>query len=382
MHGKTAQRIAESVSTVIGYGVLVTDEKGVIIGCSDEGRIGSLHEPSLEVLRTGTPALTFREDTKGMKGVRTGYTAPILFSGHMMGTIAIAGPTKRAERYGLLVRKQAEILLMEQAFLEVRLRRQQALRDLAEEVLLYSPDSGEGSTLLLRGRELGIHLDRPRVAVVLEPFSPGEEVQQKVLDMTRAFLPAPGHMIVALQNFRVLLFLALHGGRSPREEEDAVEALCGSLSERLHGEGVPVHMGIGILSEGLDGLADSGRTARQALAVGRTLGGSIHPARSLGVEMLLSAVPRPARKGCVNALPAGWAEDPELERTFLAWCESPFAPGTVAKRLSIHRNTLQYRLKRIREVSGLDPRNLRDCFMLWSACILRAMERGERAEAL
>ena len=40
MHKKTAQSIAENASEIIGYGVLVTDEKGVIIGCSDIRRVG------------------------------------------------------------------------------------------------------------------------------------------------------------------------------------------------------------------------------------------------------------------------------------------------------------------------------------------------------
>ena len=52
MHKKTAQAIAETTSEVIGYGVLVTDERGIIIGCNDTKRVGTLHLPSLGVMRT------------------------------------------------------------------------------------------------------------------------------------------------------------------------------------------------------------------------------------------------------------------------------------------------------------------------------------------
>ena len=67
--------------------------------------------------------------------------------------------------------------------------------------------------------------------------------------------------------------------------------------------------------------------------------------------------------------------DDELSNTFLAWCRNPFSAGKVAQELSIHRNTLQYRLKKIKESWGLDPWNFHDCFTLWSALILKKREQ-------
>ena len=50
MFKKMAQRIAESTSEVIGRGVLVTDENGIIIGCNVRKRVGTFHEPSVKVI--------------------------------------------------------------------------------------------------------------------------------------------------------------------------------------------------------------------------------------------------------------------------------------------------------------------------------------------
>lgn len=168
MQKKTAQAIAKTTSEVIGYGVLVTDERGIIIGCNDEKRLGTFHKPSLEVMRTGQPALTSREEADRLERVKPGYTAPIALSAQVVGTISIAAPPQKAERYGLLVRKQAEILLMEQAFLELKLRQQLAVRDLAESIMLYRPEDENTEMLLLHGRELGFDLERCRIAVILE----------------------------------------------------------------------------------------------------------------------------------------------------------------------------------------------------------------------
>ena len=67
----------------------------------------------------------------------------------------------------------------------------------------------------------------------------------------------------------------------------------------------------------------------------------------------------------------------ELAGTFLAWCENPFAPKEVAEKLFIHRNTLQYRLKKLGEIVKLDLRNFHDSFSLWVALMLERLEEHE-----
>ena len=103
-----AQRIAESTSEVIGRGVLVTDENGIIIGCNVRKRVGTFHEPSVKVMQENKPSVTGREEAKKMPGVYPGYTLPIQFfrqghrlrldSGHTGGGGALRPP--RAEAGG------------------------------------------------------------------------------------------------------------------------------------------------------------------------------------------------------------------------------------------------------------------------------------------
>ena len=244
MHKKTAQAIAKTTSEVIGYGVLVTDERGIIIGCNDEKRVGTLHEPSLEVMRTGQPALTSKEDAARLEGVKPGYTAPIALSAQVVGTISIAAPPQRAERYGLLVRKQAEILLMEQTFLELKLRQQLAVRDLAESIMLYRPEDENTDMLLLHGKELGFDLERCRIAVILElqDLRRRPEGQDAFRDMALNciinFFSNSAHLIAPLRNRQIVLFLALPCNRHEGEMEESAFHLCEALSDHMEKDGM------------------------------------------------------------------------------------------------------------------------------------------------
>ncbi|MDR1580051.1 MAG: helix-turn-helix domain-containing protein [Synergistaceae bacterium] len=384
MHASTAQNIAESTNKIIGYGVLVTDNDGIIIGCSDVRRVGNMHEPSLEVVRTALPVTTSKEETSRTDDLKPGYTCPIILFDEVVGTISIAGPPRKVERYGLLVQKQAEIMLKEQSILEAKLRKEQAIRDLARSILLYKPEEKNENSILLNGRELGYKLERCRIAVVVEisPASSGE-IQETALCQVRRFFADPAHLISSLAGFQIVLFLAprsRQGNSGSKETEDATVKLCRQLIKELEETGIHSRAGVGVEAKNLPELALSARSAREALRVGGDLGNEneeVHSARSLVMERFLAATPRGRRARYIELVFAELSQskwDEELLNTFLVWCENPFSPKDAAKKLSIHRNTLQFRLKKLRQILGLDPWNFHDSFVLWTALILRKFE--------
>ncbi|MDD4160418.1 MAG: sugar diacid recognition domain-containing protein, partial [Synergistaceae bacterium] len=168
MFKKMAQNIAKSTSEVIGYGVLVTDENGIIIGCNEEKRIGELHPPSISVMQGNKPMTTSTSDAENYGNVLPGYTLPIQFFDKVLGSVSIAGLPEEVERYGLLVQKQAEIMLREQAFLESNLLRERALRDLVDNLSNYDPRNANGELIMVQAKELGFNLSKCRVAIVIE----------------------------------------------------------------------------------------------------------------------------------------------------------------------------------------------------------------------
>src|SRR5690606_17947124 len=64
-------------------------------------------------------------------------------------------------------------------------------------------------------------------------------------------------------------------------------------------------------------------------------------------------------------------EQPVLLQTLLTHLETEAARLSTAKALHVHPNTVDYRLERIAEVTGLDPRNPEGLWRLRSAAIAR-----------
>ena len=72
--------------------------------------------------------------------------------------------------------------------------------------------------------------------------------------------------------------------------------------------------------------------------------------------------------------PGSYGISTDGRTTFMEWCESPFSSSGSARRLRLHRNSLQYRLKKIRALTGKDPWKFKDAFDLWVAFSLKDME--------
>lgn len=379
-----AQNIAKSTSEVIGYGVLVTDEKGMIIGCNDEKRIGEYHPPSLQVMQENRPMTTSTSDAENYGNVLPGYTLPIQFFDRVLGSVSIAGLPEEVERYGLLVQKQAEIMLREQAFLESNLLRERSLRDLIENISSYDPRVGSGELIIMQAKELGFNILKCRIAIVIEmnrwSNEAAESAFQRMLREVRTSFSNPRNVICPQENYRVTILLSASSDRDPDKIYEAAEVLSKDFLDSIGAKGILADVSVGFSAFDLQGLSRSINSARNSLRLAKQLGtkGMIRSEKFTG-EALLDALPPGVREEYVTRILKGLSsrnDFNEMKETFLAWCRSPFASGNVAENLSMHRNSLQYRLKKIRSLTGKDPWNFKDAFELWAAFVISDISKN------
>ncbi|MDP8908879.1 MAG: helix-turn-helix domain-containing protein, partial [Chloroflexota bacterium] len=119
---------------------------------------------------------------------------------------------------------------------------------------------------------------------------------------------------------------------------------------------------VGTPRAGLVGIRRSHQEARQALTLGRRLRGPgrLTPFDGLGVYRLIFAAEglpelRELHDEALGAL-LDYDRDTngELVRTLEAFFEARCSPKEAAALLRVHRNTVLYRLDRIREIAGFD----------------------------
>ena len=294
------------------------------------------------------------EREQGDPLVRQGINLPVVVDGHVECVIGITGQYDEVIRYGQIVKKMAEILIRERIALDAQRLDQQVRSRFLEEWIL-----GEGlsnpQSLAERGYALGIDIRNPRRCAVISPRRPeryvnsreGQRFLERVEQVISSHLPA-GCILLRNTGRQVLLY----PGRSGNE----LKRLCRTLAEAVQQQ-LDVQLVCGI-----DGDASDLHTAY--LQANRAWRYANHPERTLvqyetlRAELVLDHISRERKVDYLRRIFPDCSHHQIREFVLLldAWFAAEGSLNVVAQSMFIHKNTIQYRLKRILEVTGLDVR--------------------------
>lgn len=368
-----AQEIAGDTSAIIGLNIIITDADGIVIGSGDQSRVGTFHEASVEVVKTQSAATHTAEEARRLIGVRPGMTLPIVHEGAAVGTVGITGPPAQARRFGLVVKRQTEILLEEAVLLRTRMTRERVLESLLRDLLTY--DADVPADLPTRARDFGFDLGLPRQAIVIEVMAPTGlgSAGSSALRLVREAFQDPQDLSCGLSSSMYVVLRSQHDGR-PRLGRDDLLDLTGRIHDLV---GATCRVGVGGVAPDERGIATSYSEALMALRVGSSNGQpSPHDIADLRAEQLILSVP-PAARARITAETLGdlrssgdWAS---TRATVIAWVESGFVLVDAAAALTIHRNTLVYRLGRISKHTGWPTSDRRHWLALYLACLADAL---------
>ncbi|WP_410789861.1 CdaR family transcriptional regulator [Kribbella sp. C-35] len=382
LSGPLAQQIARDTSEVIGYNVLITDDHGIVIGSGDPARVGSFHEASVEVLASQEAAWHSAVEAARLRGVKPGMTLPIVIDGEAVGTVGITGSPRQVRRFGLVVRRQTEILLQESVELRSRLLRERALEELVRDIGSFDADVVDSAFLVARAKELGFDLTVPRTVVIVEVDEPVPAAQADVVAVRPELLRTlrqtfgPRDLVAAMTAGRFAVLPTLRRGRPGMSRQELGEMAVSAIAADY---GFVARAGVGGTATGIVGLQEAYADAVDALRLGKECapGASAYLIDELRSHQVLAAVGYRARARLLSLVAGDLATHsdwPELRDTLIAWCESGFNLVRTADALHIHRNTLIYRLEKVERLTGQPWRDHRATLTLYLACLASQLD--------
>lgn len=386
-----AQEIAGDTSAVIGFNVLITDAAGTVIGSGDSSRVGTFHEASVEVIRTKEPATHNASQALQLRGVRPGVTLPLVTDGQAVGTVGITGTPAQVRRFGLLVKRQTEILLRESVMLRSRLLAERAAEKLLADIASYDPHVVEGEFLLFRAAELGFDLRLRRVAVAFEVTVPDAGarrqgaptrdmalIRSELLRTVREVFADPQDIVATTAPGWIGVLHRLPA----RRPVTSLVGDCRRVTDVIAAQdGLAARAGIGEPATSVGDLHDSYQDACDALRLGARVAADapVHLITDLRVHQVLAAVGQPARNRLLDLTAANLRTQPDwpvLRDTITAWCESGFNLVRASAALHIHRNTVVYRMNKIEQITGRPLREHRTTMALYLACLSDQLGSG------
>lgn len=367
LNKQLAQEIVDRTMGIIGKNINLMDNQGVIIGSGDEKRIDDIHEGAVIVIQQGKGFEITDHETKRLNGVKPGINLPILFDNRIIGVIGITGSPDEVRSYVELVRMAAELSL-QQAVLMNEIQWDQRLKEELVSQIIHA-EGKHDSLFLERAVRLGIDLQLERVAIVI--MTPDRK-------KTYAYLKSrlKKDDLLLMQDDRIVILKVV-----PRDDID--HFLRKTTETWLNGlrmnEKIQVKIGVGQFHEGLPGFTESYRQAVMTLDSGLKLSpqNDIYMFEDYYLPVFLLSASHKGLTGNLQPFYKRLMEKDikgELTESLRALIDTNGDMNKAAQRLFVHRNTLRYRLDKITEITGKDPRKTTDLLHLYLSFLNSELE--------
>jgi sugar diacid utilization regulator len=199
---------------------------------------------------------------------------------------------------------------------------------------------------------------------VVGPRSSTEALQAASTAVARAGLGE--NALVVVRQGEIVAVPVLRAGVSAEQLCTPIDA----VQERLEAVGTPLAVGVSTAAAGVGELARAygeARAARECLAGSA---GVVATPQLTPFQYLVLRADETAHR-LVEPRLAGFADDDVMSSTIEAFAAADLNLRATAQRLHVHPNTAQYRLRRVEERTGRNPRRISDLVDLLVAISLR-----------
>ena len=386
LNSAIAQSIVDITMSVLHVNVNIMDVNGTVIAAGDKSRIGTFHCAAAEVIATGQKKAVSAQEAATMDNVEPGATYPIVYKGEVIGALGMTGAPEYVDKFVELGALYA-LLFIEQEDMKQRVFQEQRVRESILLDLFTGRCLKDADFFLQRLAGLNYRLDKAHrvIAVRLEALEHQtdmilcQQIKDRLTDLlaNKRICGAPP-IGCFVQSHLALLAPVQSKPCAPERFAAEVKDLYDCLRQAT-GNQVLI---------AIDGICESWMDIPAAFAQAKgTLEIACRYNQKDGVirsddyltEYTLLHIPAQERQRFTSTvlgkLCTGKPRQRELLlQTLRTYFQNDMNAQKTAEELFIHRNTLNMRLNKIREWSGLSPQRFQDAFNLRMAIILMDLE--------
>ena len=336
MSNRLFQSVVHQMKDAIDRTIGVIDETYTVVACSDLGKIGENLEVSL--MRNTVDTEAFTTDRYTYK--------PFGSPQHSEYMIFVEGTDLEASRY-------CSILAVALSSIKFYYDENYDRGNFIKNIILDNILPGD---IYLKARELRFNSDVSRTVLLIRVTSKNDI---SVYDIVQNLFPDKAKdFVINISETDI----ALVKETKPNVNSETISKLANSIVDTLSSEFyTQAVVGIGTTVSSLKDLARSFKEAQVSLEVGKVFDTekAIVSYDNLGIARLIYQLPTTLcetflrevfKKGSIDSL------DQETLFTIQRFFENNLNVSETSRKLFVHRNTLVYRLEKIRKITGLDLR--------------------------
>ena len=353
MSGRIFQNVVLQLKDNTDRTVGVMDGEGMVIACSELSWIGQKWTECVPVVNQAAGGMT-AYDGKTFKALH-GWGNQFDYAAFSSGDNEISKTVCAMATVALNAAK---------SYYEEKHDRGSFIKDIISDNIMLGD-------IYMRAKELRVTVDVPRGVFVVRSLKKGDSVPVDVIQTL--FPDRQNDFVLSVGEGDAVLIRQLVDGSGIKE----LNKIAASVEEALHigGESSAV-VGIGTVAAHLRDLAKSYKEAQIAIEVGKVFDTEKYVINyeNLGIGRLIYQLPTTLcemflqevfKKNPIDAL------DKETLFTIHKFFENNLNVSETARKLFVHRNTLVYRLEKIKKLTGLDLREFDDAITFKVALMVK-----------
>ncbi len=325
-------QMKEAIDRVVG----VVDETSTVMSCSELSKIGETNDFVAFSITESKETFVCEGYTYRTFGTKTKPEYAVF----------VEGTDEAAEKYaGLLAVSLAKI----KQYYDEKYDRNNFIKN----VILDNILPGD---IYVKARELHFNSEATRVAFLVRIMSTNDISAFDVIQ--NLFPDKQKDFVFTINESDLVLIKEIKSGIDSKDLEKLARSIVDTLGSEFY---TRVVVGIGSAVTGIKELARSFKEAQVALEVGKVFDTekSIVPYETLGIARLIYQLPTTLceaflhevfKKGSIDNL------DHETLFTIQKFFENNLNVSETSRKLFVHRNTLVYRIEKIKKLTGLDLR--------------------------
>lgn len=343
MPNRLFQSIINQMREVVDRTIGVVDEGGTVIACSELGQIGELRKG---VISAGV--------FNGFQICVDNYTYKAFGNSvHPDYAVFVDGTDDLSKHYADLIAVALDQIKQNN---DEKFDRSNFVKN----VILDNILPGD---IYIKSRELHFNNDASRVVFLIRIT---QDTDVSVYDVIQNFFPdKTKDLVIDINEKDIALVKEVRPNVESKDLEKLARSICDTLSTEFY---CNVVVGIGTRVTGIKELAHSFKEAQVALEVGKVFDTekSIVSYENLGIARLIYQLPTTLcdmflkevfKRGSIDSL------DQETLFTIQKFFENNLNVSETSRKLFVHRNTLVYRLEKIKKLTGLDLREFDDAIV-------------------
>ena len=342
-------QLKEATNRTLG----VLDNAGTVIACSDLSMIGNKRETAVTELNNQNEAMVCIE----------GYTYKILstFGNHFDYAIFVHGEDDTAECLAIMA--AVALNSAKQSHDEKHDK-----TTFIKNIILDNILSGD---IYIRARELHFQTNVPYAVLLIRQES---KTDLAVIDIVQNMFPdRQSDFVINVSETDIALVKQVRKNTTTKELVDLALSVEETINAELY---IKTVIGIGTIALHLRDLAGSFKAAQTAIDVGKVFDTekNIVAYDNLGIARLIYQLPTTLcemflsevfKKNTIDSL------DSETIFTINKFFENNLNVSDTSRKLFVHRNTLVYRLEKIKKLTGLDLREFDHAIIFKIALMVR-----------